>query len=90
MAEKTAEEEALADVGKKQKGDKKEDKSGRITGFMHFSGKGGKNLEEMEKAADELDIDEELFDLEDDDDLDDLDFEDDEDEDVGDDEEPDI
>jgi hypothetical protein len=81
MAEQAAEEEAQGDIGKKQKVEKKEDKSGRITGFMHFSGKGGKNLEEMEKAADELvDIDEELFDLEDDDELDDLDFDDDEDE----------
>lgn len=79
MAERAAEEEAQADIGKKQKGEKKEDKSGRITGLMHFSGQGGKNLEEMEKAADELvDIDEELFDLEDDDELDGLDFDDDE------------
>ncbi|KAI2509919.1 hypothetical protein MHU86_4484 [Fragilaria crotonensis] len=39
MAEKAAEEEAQTDVGKKHKGEKKEDKSGRITGFMHFSGK---------------------------------------------------
>jgi hypothetical protein len=81
MTEMAAEEESQSDTGKKQKGEKKEDKSGRITGFMHFTGKGGKNLEEMEKAAEELEVDEELFDLEDDDDLDDLDFDDDEEDD---------
>jgi hypothetical protein len=97
IAENVAEEEALTDGGKRQKGEKKEDKSGRITGFMQFSGKGGKNLEEMEKAAEELDVDEELFDLADEDDLDDLDFEDDDEEEGDDDddyededEEPDI
>ena len=96
MLEKAAEEEAQAVTGKKQKVEKKEDKSGRITGFLHFTGKAGKNLEEMEKAAeaaegapidpDELDVDEDLFDIGDDEDLDDLDFDDDDD----DEEEPDI
>lgn len=90
MSEKAAEEELQSEGGKKLKGEKKEDKSGRITGFMHFTGKGGKNLEEMEKAAEELEVDEELFDLEDDDDLDDLDFDDEEEDDDEDEEDPEI
>lgn len=64
-----------------KKKEKKEDVSGRITGFEHFSGKGGMlNLEAIEAAAmledhvDSLEINEELF--EGDDDLDDLDFDD--------------
>jgi hypothetical protein len=89
IAEAAADEELKAEGGKKQKGEKKEDKTGRITGFLHFSGKGGKNLEEMERAAEELNVDEELFELDDDDDLEDLDFEDDED-DEEDDDEPEI
>jgi gluconate kinase len=103
MAEKEAEEEAIkAESAVKKQKEKVVDKTGRITGFLHFSGKAGKNLEEMERAAeeaeidpDELDVDEDLFDLEDDEDLDDLDFDDDEDDDgdeydEDDDEEPDI
>lgn len=93
---------AVADTGKKKKQvEKKEDKTGRVTGFLHFS---GKNLEAIERAAEaaasqdlteaeraELAIDEDLFD--DDEDLDDLDFDSDDDgDDDGDDdeEEPDI
>jgi hypothetical protein len=79
-----------------RKKEKKEDKSGRLTGFEQFSGK-AMNLEAIEQAAleaendeidpDELDVDEDLFDI-DDEDLDELDFDsDDEDEDE---EEPDI
>jgi hypothetical protein len=89
MADAAAEDELKAEVGKKQKAEKKEDKTGRITGFMHFTGKGGKNLEEMERAAEELDVDEDLFALDDDDDLEDLDFEDD-DEEEDEEEEPEI
>lgn len=95
MKEKAAEEGLEGEqTGKKLK-EKKVDKSGRITGFLQFSGKVGQAVEDMEKAAEEaadaaidpedLDVDEELFDLEDDEDLDDLDFDDD-----SDDEEPDI
>mmetsp|Transcript_16071 Transcript_16071/g.26845 ORF Transcript_16071/g.26845 Transcript_16071/m.26845 type:complete len:292 (+) Transcript_16071:87-962(+) len=93
MAEKEAEEEAIKQENGKKSKEKIVDKSGRISGFLHFTGKAGKNLEEMEKAAeeaeidpDELDVDEDLFDLDsDEDDLDDMDFDDDDDE-----EEPDI
>lgn len=95
LEEKAAEEGLEGEqTGKKLK-EKKVDKSGRITGFLQFSGKVGQAVEDMEKAAEEaadaaidpedLDVDEELFDLEDDEDLDDLDFDDD-----SDDEEPDI
>eukprot|EP00543_Licmophora_paradoxa_P008417 CAMPEP_0202443502 /NCGR_PEP_ID=MMETSP1360-20130828/2733_1 /ASSEMBLY_ACC=CAM_ASM_000848 /TAXON_ID=515479 /ORGANISM="Licmophora paradoxa, Strain CCMP2313" /LENGTH=295 /DNA_ID=CAMNT_0049059191 /DNA_START=76 /DNA_END=963 /DNA_ORIENTATION=- len=91
MAEQEAMREAESAAGTKKSKEKKEDKSGRITGFMHFSGKAGiMNLEDIERAAqeaenapidpNELDVDEELFDLEDDEDLDDLDFDDDDDE----------
>eukprot|EP00549_Striatella_unipunctata_P002229 CAMPEP_0118689328 /NCGR_PEP_ID=MMETSP0800-20121206/9430_1 /TAXON_ID=210618 ORGANISM="Striatella unipunctata, Strain CCMP2910" /NCGR_SAMPLE_ID=MMETSP0800 /ASSEMBLY_ACC=CAM_ASM_000638 /LENGTH=298 /DNA_ID=CAMNT_0006586717 /DNA_START=98 /DNA_END=994 /DNA_ORIENTATION=+ len=93
-----ADEEAIAESASKKKEKPKEDTSNRITGFQHFMGKTGLlNLAAMEKAAeeaenqeipaDELDVDEELFD--DDDDLDDLDF-DDEDDDDDDEEEVDI
>mmetsp|Transcript_13399 Transcript_13399/g.19746 ORF Transcript_13399/g.19746 Transcript_13399/m.19746 type:complete len:295 (+) Transcript_13399:127-1011(+) len=86
LEEEALEEETKMEGGKKQK-EKREDKSDRITGFAHFSGKAGKavNLDEIEKAAaeaedapidpEELDVDEDLFDLDDDEDLDDLDFE---------------
>lgn len=69
---------------KKQQVEKKEDKTGRITGFLHFS---GKTLEAIERAAEaaaskdlteaeraELAIDEDISD-------DDLDYDDDEDDD---------
>ena len=76
---------------------KEVDKSGRLTGFQHFTDKSGTlNLEAIEAAAEnaqvdeteEVDVvDEDLFDLQDDDldDLDDMDFDSDDDE-----EEPDI
>lgn len=101
IAEKGAE---AAEVAEKElsgrKREKKEDKSGRLTGYEQFSGK-AMNMEAIEAAAqeaeneeidpEELDVDEELFDV-DDDDLDDLDFDDSEEEDDDDDEdeEPDI
>jgi hypothetical protein len=68
--------------GRKNKEVKVEDKSGRLTGFQHFSGAAA-NLQALEAAADEAErdntpfVDEELFD--DDEDLDDLDFDSDED-----------
>jgi len=92
MAEKAAEEGAMKESAGKKSKEKKEDKSGRTTGFSQFTDKSGKriNLDDIEKAAaeaedapidpEELDVDEELFELEDDDDLDDLDFDDDDDE----------
>ena len=67
-------------TGRKNKDRKSEDKTGRITGFMQFSG-AATNLQALEAAADEAErdetpiIDEELFD-DDDEDLDDLDFDD--------------
>lgn len=75
---------------------KEVDKSGRLTGFQHFTDKAGTlNLEAIEAAAEnaqvdedeEVDVDEDLFDLEDDDldDLDDMDFDSDDEDD-----EPDI
>ena len=88
--------EAMAD-GKKKGGknaSKEVDKSGRLTGFQHFSDKAGLNLDAIEAAAEnaqvdeneEVDVvDEDLFDVEDDD-LDDLDFDSEDDEE----EEPDI
>jgi len=87
MAEKAANEEAIQESGKKSK-EKKEDKSSRTTGFFQFNDKSGKNINliDIEKAVAEaedamidtveLDVDEQLFEL-DDDDLDDLDFDDD-------------
>lgn len=77
---------ALIEAGKKKKVEKKEDKTGRISGFLHFSGANGMlHLEALERAAEEaeaqdlteaelaeLAVDAELFD--DDEDLDDLDF----------------
>mmetsp|Transcript_15317 Transcript_15317/g.38613 ORF Transcript_15317/g.38613 Transcript_15317/m.38613 type:complete len:303 (+) Transcript_15317:275-1183(+) len=91
--------EAASDSKKKAgKGTAKEvDKSGRLTGFQHFTDKAGTlNLEAIEAAAEnaqvdedeEVDVvDEDLFDLEDDDldDLDDMDFDSDDEDD-----EPDI
>jgi len=79
---------------KKNKGEKVVDKSGRITGFLHFNDKiGTLDLEAIEAAAENAQVDEdEEVDVEDenlfmdDDDLDDLDFDDDDD----DDDEPDI
>ena len=71
--------------------DREVDKSDRLTGFEQFSGKVGTlNLEAMEAAAEDAELDEEedivgddvdeaLFDV-DDDDLDDLDFDSDDDE----------
>ena len=102
-----AEREKLASTGgdnkkKKNKEEKVVDKSGRITGYLQFSDKiGTLNLEAMEAACDdaqvdedeeELEVDEDLFDVDDDelDDLDDLDFDDDDDDDDDDEEEPDI
>lgn len=93
LEEMASEEETRLDGGKKQK-DKREDKSGRITGFAHFTNKAGKTvcLDDIEKAAaeaesapinpEELDVDEDLFDLEDDEDLDDLDFDEDDEPDI--------
>lgn len=99
MNEKAAEEGVDGEQSGKKQREKKVDKSGRITGFLQFSGKVGQAVEDMEKAAEEaagamidpeeLDVDEDLFDLDDDEDLDDLDFDDDEDSDL-DDEEPEI
>jgi hypothetical protein len=69
---------------KKDKGTKDVDKSGRLTGFEHFSNKMD-NFQALEAAAEEAengdfdDVDEELFD--DDVDLDDLEFDDEDDED---------
>lgn len=92
---------AAADSKKKGGGknaNKDVDKSGRLTGFQHFTNKAGTlNLEAIEAAAEnaqveeneELDVvDEDLFDVEDEDldDLDDMDFDSDDD----DEEEPDI
>ena len=91
--------DAASDSKKKGgKGTAKEvDKSGRLTGFQHFTDKAGTlNLEAIEAAAEnaqvdedeEVDVvDEDLFDLEDDDldDLDDMDFDSDDEDD-----EPDI
>ena len=93
LAEKEEEEGGL--VGDKNGG---VDKSGRITGKAFFSGKAG-NLEALELAAEQAemdedeenleDLDEELF--EDDVDLDDLDFDDDDDnDDLDDDDEEEI
>ena len=93
------EKAASSDKKRKNKEEKVVDKTGRITGFLQFSDKiGTLNLEAMEAACDdaqvdedeELEVDEDLFDVDDDelDDLDDLDFDDDDDDD--DDEEPDI
>mmetsp|Transcript_3076 Transcript_3076/g.8466 ORF Transcript_3076/g.8466 Transcript_3076/m.8466 type:complete len:304 (+) Transcript_3076:355-1266(+) len=92
--------EAAAEGGKKgsSKGAEKEvDKSGRLTGFQHFTSKAGGtlNLEAIEAAAenaleDENEanvVDEDLFDVSDDD-LDDLDFDSDDEDDE--DDEPDI
>ena len=87
--------EAAADSKRKgsSKGATKEvDKSGRLTGFQHFTDKAGTlNLEAIEAAAENalvdenepVDVlDENLFDVEDDDldDLDDMDFDSDDDE----------
>lgn len=86
--------EVAADPKKKGGGKaatKDVDKSGRLTGFQHFSGKAGTlNLEAMEAAAENAQVDEneeadvvdeDLFDLDDDlDDLDDMDFDSDDDE----------
>lgn len=99
MAQKE-EAEALAEKEsgskkKKKEGEKVVDKSGRISGFMHFSDK-TLDMEAFEAEAEnaqvdedeEIDVeDEDLFDLDDDDldDLDDIDFDDDDDDD-----EPDI
>ena len=89
--------EASADTRKKggAKGAVKEvDKSGRLTGYQHFTDKTGGtlNIEAMEAAAENAqeDINEDLFDVSDDDfdDLDDLDFDSSDEEDE--DEEPDI
>ena len=90
--------EAAADSKKKgssKNATKDVDKSSRLTGFQHFTDKAGAlNLEAIEAAAEnaqvdeneELDVvDEDLFDVEDED-LDDLDFDSDDDEE----EEPDI
>jgi hypothetical protein len=71
-------------LSRKGKEKKMEDKTGRVTGFLQFSG-AASNLQALEAAADEAErdetpiIDEELFD--DDEDLDDLDFSDGEDDD---------
>ena len=85
LAEEAAlKESADGDTGRKGKEKKTEDKTGRITGFMQFSGAAA-NLQALEAAADEAEqdetpiIDEELFD--DDEDLDDLDFDSDDDDD---------
>jgi hypothetical protein len=86
MAEKQALHDTEENASGRRDRDKKqpEDKTGRITGFMQFSG-ASTNLQALEAAADEAErdespiIDEELFD--DDEDLDDLDFDSDEDED---------
>lgn len=95
MEEKKLQEQQAKDAGptsKKNKEKKVEDKSGRISGFLQFSGKmGAMNMEDIEKAVEEaeeapMDPDEidngedELFDFDDDEDLDDLDFEDDDEE----------
>ena len=80
-------------TGRKGKEKKTEDKSGRITGAMQFSG-AATNLQALEAAADEAErdetpiIDEELFD--DDEDLDDLDFDSDDDEEYSDDDEDEL
>jgi hypothetical protein len=91
-------EEGAADSKKKSSAKvatKEVDKSTRLTGFQHFNDKTGTlNLEAMEAAAENAqvdeDVDEDLFDVEDDDldDLDDMDF--DSDSDDEDDDEPDI
>ena len=84
------EEASSGDPGRKTK-EKKVDKSNRISGFLQFTGKGGSfDLEAMERAAEgvseepntdeKLDVDENLFDLDEDGDLDDLDFDDDDEE----------
>ncbi|GKY96771.1 hypothetical protein MPSEU_000636500 [Mayamaea pseudoterrestris] len=91
MAETVALKDATeADGQTRRVKDKKiEDKTGRVTGFLQFSG-AASNLQALEAAADEAErdetpiIDEELFD--DDEDLDDLDFDSDDDDDVDDDE----
>jgi hypothetical protein len=83
MAQKALEAAEITErelTGRKK--EKKEDKSGRLTGFAQFSG-AAMNLEAIEAAAqeaeneeidpDELNVDEELFDV-DDEDLDELDF----------------
>ena len=81
--------------------DKEAEKAGRLTGFQQFtvkSGMGTLDLEAMEAAAEnaladeneEVDVDEDLFDVDSDDDfddLDDMDFDDDSDDDN---DEPDI
>ena len=95
MAETRKEQEETLAVERKKKKEKVVDKSGRVTGFLQFSGKAGAmNLQAMEEACEnaqidedsdeDLDVDEDLFDV-DDEDLDDLDFDDEDDE-----EEPDI
>jgi len=98
IEEENTKEKEAASSKKKDKGSKKKNinaMKGRLTGFEHFSGKGGVlNLDDIEAAVDKiagdsenLDVNEELFD--DDDDLDDLDFDSDEDSDDSD-EAPDI
>jgi DNA-directed RNA polymerase subunit delta len=99
-------EVTAVDTKKKSgKSEKVVDKTGRLTGYQQFSGKMGMvDLEAMEAAIEhaqrdedeeeedgvDLDVNEELFDV-DDDDLDDLDFDDDDnDDDEDDEEEPDI
>jgi len=81
-----AESEDASGVKSKKKDKAKVDKSGRLTGFQHFSGKQD-NLEALEAAAENAvadedeefeGVDEDLFD--EDVDLDDLDFDDDEEE----------
>jgi hypothetical protein len=83
VAERAQQREVeLDEDGAKRKADPKkvEDKTGRLTGFQHFSGAAG-DIEALEAAAeqaenDQMDeVDEELFD--DDVDLDGLDFDDD-------------
>lgn len=92
-----AEKENASASNKKKDGKKEVDKTGRMTGYEHFSGK-ATNLEALEAAAlqaendemegeeGDIDVDEELF--EEDVDLDDLDF--DEDDDAEDDEEEEL
>lgn len=91
MVELKKQQDADENTDGKKKGKTAVDKSGRLTGFQHFSDKSlADNLEALELAAenaerdedeeeDEEDINEELF--EDDVDLDDLDFDDEEDDD---------
>mmetsp|Transcript_13950 Transcript_13950/g.38347 ORF Transcript_13950/g.38347 Transcript_13950/m.38347 type:complete len:297 (-) Transcript_13950:91-981(-) len=99
MEEQWQRDKENASENSNKKASKKEkvvDKSGRVSGFLQFNGKAGTlNLEAIEAAADDAQVDEDeeenlenvdegLFDV-DDDDLDDLDFDDDDEE-----EDPDI